>query len=140
MADTCGAGNGATLCTAPQSSFSFTSEKFVSHILIPTLCFAPLATLLLLPLLWHIAGPTLGWYLRKKTDGRRSHIIDLVQSDEKKYKESRRTSTSSGIEGGSREDGGWEKLDTQTNGVAEGRETTVDGDWDGIVGFFHPFW
>ncbi|KAH6621432.1 glycosyltransferase family 4 protein [Chaetomium sp. MPI-SDFR-AT-0129] len=140
MADTCGAGDGATLCTAPQNhTLPFTSEKFVSHVLIPILCFAPLATLLLLPILWHISGPILGWYLRKKTDGRRSHIIDLVQSDEKKYAESRRTSTSSGGEGGSREDGGWEKLDTQTNGVAEGGETAADSDWDGIVGFFHPF-
>ncbi|KAK4039151.1 glycosyltransferase [Parachaetomium inaequale] len=133
MADTC-AGNGASTCSA-QKTLSFMDSRFLSHVALPILCLTPLATLLLFPLLWRAAGAFLGWYLRKKTDGRRCHILELVEAEEKKYRESRRSSTSSG---GAGEDGGWEKLDAYTAGTARNGEEG-DDDWDGIVGFFHPF-
>ena len=106
-----------------------------SHIVVPLLCLAPLATLVLVPLLWRALGAALGWYLRKKTDGRRCHILDLVAADEKKYREEGRNSPG----GDSGEDAGWERVDAHTTGTSKngGR---ADDDWDGIVGFFHPFW
>ncbi|KAL2024285.1 hypothetical protein VTK56DRAFT_8767 [Thermocarpiscus australiensis] len=90
---------------------------------------------MLFPMLWRAVGSLLGWYLRKKTDGRRCHILELVEADEKEYRESRRAS-GSGSEGG--EDGGWEKLDAYATGTATNADIG-DDDWDGIVGFFHPF-
>lgn len=134
MADSCAA-HGATTCS-PDASSRFMDGKFLSHVVVPLLCLAPLATFLLFPLLWRAAGSFLGWYLRKKTDGRRCHILELVESDEKKYREYRRDSTSS-EEGGA--GGGWEKVDASTTGTAKNGDKG-DDDWDGIVGFFHPFW
>jgi alpha-1,2-mannosyltransferase len=110
--------------------------KFLSHVVLPILCLAPLATLVLFPLLWRAVGASLGWYLRRKTDGRRCHILELVEADEKKYLEEKRRSSSSE---GSGEDGEWEKVDAYTTGTAK-NGGKGDDDWDGIVGFFHPFW
>ena len=60
-------------------------------------------------------GAAAGWYLRKKTEGRRALICQLTESLEE---ESR-------IAGKSRGD---------TTG-----DNHHGADWDGIVGFFHPF-
>ncbi|KAL2143468.1 hypothetical protein VTI28DRAFT_10455 [Corynascus sepedonium] len=133
MADTC-AGHGAATCSG-QNNFHFMDGRFFSHVVLPILCFTPIATLILFPLLWRATGSFLGWYLRKKTDGRRCHILELVDADEKKFNESRRSSTSSAE---SAEDGGWEKVDTHTTGAARNGDSP-DDNWDGIVGFFHPF-
>lgn len=131
MTDTCSAA-GASTCS-PQTLMN---GKLLSHVVLPLLCLAPLTTFVLFPLLWRALGSALGWYLRNKTDGRRCHILELVAADEKKYREERRNSTSSG-EGA--EDGGWEKVDANTTGTSK-NGVKGDDDWDGIVGFFHPFW
>lgn len=104
--------------------------KLLSHVAVTLGCLTPL---LLFPLIWRAVGAFLGWYLRKKTDGRRCHILELVEADEKRYREESRSSTSSG------EDGGWEKVDTDSVGAA-GNGDKCDDSFDGIVGFFHPFW
>lgn len=138
MADTC-AGNGAATCSAQQSP-PIINSRFISSTTLTTLCSAPILALVFFPLLWRAIGSFLGWYLRKKTDGRRCHIIELVEADEKKFNENRRASTSSSTSGGeSAEDGGWEKVDAYTTGAARNGDVS-DDDWDGIVGFFHPFW
>lgn len=99
---------------------------------------APLV-LYVYPLLWRTAGSLLGWYLRKKTEGRRCHILELVESDEKEYRENRSNRTRTSGDNG--EDGEWEKVDTYTTGTSKnGDKGGSDDDWDGIVGFFHPFW
>jgi alpha-1,2-mannosyltransferase len=134
MADTCAA-TGASTCSS-HTGFPFMNGKLLSHVVLPILCLTPLATLILFPLLWRAVGAFLGWYLRKKTDGRRCHILELVEADEKKYLEEKRRSSSSESSG---EDGEWEKLDAYTTGTAE-NGGKGDDDWDGIVGFFHPFW
>jgi len=112
-------------------------NKFLSHVVMTTVCFVPIATFVLFPLLWRAAGSFLGWYLRKKTEGRRCHILELVDADEKKYREERRGSTSSREDS---EDGSWEKLDAAISETAKNGDKHHDDDWDGIVGFFHPFW
>ena len=61
-------------------------------------------------------GSAGGWYLRKKTEGRRALICQLTETLEE---------------------------DFRTAGKSRGGTTTTDNDrdadWDGIVGFFHPF-
>ncbi|KAJ4307210.1 asparagine-linked glycosylation protein [Collariella sp. IMI 366227] len=129
MDGTCAA-DGASTCSNPQS-FSFMHNRLLSHVVLPLICLIPLATFILFPLLWRALGASLGWYLRKKTEGRRCHILELVASDEKKYREEREDSTGS-------EGGGWEKVDSHEVGNSK-NGGTADKDWDGIVGFFHPF-
>ncbi|KAK3293500.1 glycosyltransferase family 4 protein [Chaetomium fimeti] len=137
MADTC-AGDGATTCSPPNNFFSM-ENRFFKYAILQILFLAPLATFFFYPLIWRTTGSLLGWYLRKKTDGRRCHILELVEADEKEYRESRSNSTSkSGGESG--EDGEWEKVDAYTIGTSKnGDKGDRDEDWDGIVGFFHPF-
>ena len=136
MADTC-AGDGAATCSPPKSFFSM-DNKFLYTVLLQALVFVPLIRYLY-PLLWRTAGSLLGWYLRKKTEGRRCHILELVEADEKEYRESRSNRTSTGGENG--EDGEWEKVDAYTTGTSKnGDNGGGDDGWDGIVGFFHPFW
>ncbi|KAK3989575.1 hypothetical protein QBC44DRAFT_81865 [Cladorrhinum sp. PSN332] len=81
-------------------------STFFSLVVVPVACLTPLAILIFAPLLRRALGALLGWYLRKKTDGRRLHILELIEADEKKF------------------------------GAASEQK---GGDWDGIVGFFHPF-
>ncbi|KAK8095031.1 alpha-1-2-mannosyltransferase alg11 [Apiospora hydei] len=114
----------------------------------------PLAALLLwnygVPVLFHAfantVGTTLGWYLRKKTDGRRNLIIRITDEDEKAHaaNKNRSRSKSSGSNdssnshGSSSLDNDWEKLDKSVLGTSHNGEKG-EQDWDGIVGFFHPF-
>lgn len=105
---------------------------------------SPLAALFLwnfgLPLVFRLLSNTLGtsagWYLRKKTDGRRSLILRVTDADEKKYQETKpaRDSRSSSL------DDEWEKIGASA--AADGHLSAGhegDRDWAGIVGFFHPF-
>ncbi len=134
MADTCSA-PGASTCSPPTSFFSFVDGRLLSHVVVPLLCLAPLATFILTPLLWRALGAALGWYLRNKTDGRRCHILELVAADEKKYREERNSTDGDGDSG----EDGWEQVDAHTTGSSK-NGARADADWDGIVGFFHPFW
>jgi len=84
------------------------SNFFSLVVVVPAACLTPLVILIFVPLLRHAVGAFLGWYLRKKTDGRRSSILELTEAEEKKFDHA---ASRSGVE----------------------------DDWDGIVGFFHPF-
>lgn len=121
MADICATAGAGTCKRANEHWSSFMDSSSMSHIAV-LVCLAPLATFILLPLLWRIPGAFLGWYLRKKTDGRRCHIAELTEADEKKYRAER--GENGGLDGGD----------------VKGVGTAADADWDGIVGFFHPFW
>lgn len=91
-----------------------------------------------LPVFFRLAsrtlGAALGWYLRRKTDGRRALIVRLAEEQEREYQEkgpgksSRRSSL----------DDEWESIEASTAGTSKNGEKG-DRDWDGIVGFFHPF-
>ncbi|SPQ27260.1 209976c6-8333-49c0-b0dd-da98f7f609e3 [Thermothielavioides terrestris] len=135
MADTCAA-ESVNTCLPPVGS-PFMKSALLSHVVLPALCLTPLATLVLFPLLWRALGSFLGWYLRKKTDGRRCHILEVVEADEKKYQEERASEVSRGEAG---EDVGWEKVDAHALGTAQnGGKGGDDENWAGVVGFFHPF-
>ncbi|KAK8038511.1 alpha-1-2-mannosyltransferase alg11 [Apiospora rasikravindrae] len=93
------------------------------------------------PVLFHASantvGTTLGWYLRKKTDGRRSLIIRITDEDEKAYA-ANRSRSKSGSSSGSSLDNDWENIEKSVLGTSHNGEKG-EQDWDGIVGFFHPF-
>lgn len=90
---------------------------------------------LTLPILIPLFGPALlatlarfvGIYLSRKTADRRSQIVELSEKDEKELAKAdvkRRKSDES-----------WESVDHAINS-----DIVKDETWDGIIGFFHPFW
>jgi alpha-1,2-mannosyltransferase len=126
----------AETCRAPDGSqpFSFgMSPNVLAFVVVPILALTPITALLVVPMLWRAIGSMLGWYLRKKTDGRRSHILELVEADQKKYQEENKSRRSSDVEDG------WENVDADAVGTAKNGDKGEE-EWDGIVGFFHPFW
>ena len=95
---------------------------------LPTLPTLIVSLLILVPTLYWFLGPfiikkfclALGWFLRRKTEGRRLQLLQIMNDQEAAYeaknkgKATEKSSTSAG--------------------------NTPKNDWDGIVGFFHPFW
>ncbi|KAL8758804.1 MAG: hypothetical protein Q9199_001215 [Rusavskia elegans] len=72
-----------------------------------------------------------GWYLRRRTTSRKITILARVKLEEAQYQLSASQSHKS-------DDGEWEKVEKHTAGSAKnGGE--ADDEWEGIIGFFHPF-
>lgn len=86
-----------------------------------------------LPKLLSLAGTALGWTLRKKTEGRKDHLITLMNADNKAFHEQHKSSNDSSLK----------ESRTGSKGLEAGASELpqdANKDWDGIVGFFHPFW
>ncbi len=99
-------------CAAPSGDpvYSFGLKTSTIMIWFTVLAFAPLTLLLLGPrLLFWIFG-SLGLYLRRKTEGRRAQILELVDNEEKEW-ETKGKSRSDSDEG--------EEVDAITVGTAE---------------------
>ncbi|KAL8662324.1 MAG: hypothetical protein Q9168_008275, partial [Polycauliona sp. 1 TL-2023] len=72
-----------------------------------------------------------GWYLRRKTRARKITILARVKLEEARSQLYASQSPKS-------DDGEWEKVEKHTAGSAKnGGE--ADDEWEGIIGFFHPF-
>jgi alpha-1,2-mannosyltransferase len=95
------------------------------------LSIVPIFSVILVPKIIIAAGRIVGWYLRRKTAGRRAQILERVESEEKLF----------AVDEGSRRDSDedWENVESYAAGTAKNGEK-ADKEWDGIVGFFHPFW
>lgn len=83
-----------------------------------------------------------GWFIRKRTRSRREYIISRVRTEEEEFQAKRAEKLSPSTTQAEDED--WEKVDTSSVGTAgnnhnNGQEKR-DESWDGIIGFFHPFW
>lgn len=77
-------------------------------------------------------GTLIGGRLRQKTSARREAILAAVTREDEEHALRERVSPKS-------EDGDWEKVEGYAAGsVANGEK--ADHDWEGVVGFFHPFW
>lgn len=119
-------------CRAPDGSemlFSGLTNRKMILPLILLLASIPLITLLLGPKLIFALGRTVGYYLRKKTAGRKAQILELITAEEEVYAR----------EQGEKDNEEWETVDAYATGTAKNGEIG-DKEWDGIVGFFHPFW
>ena len=78
------------------------------------------------------AGKALGSHLKRKTTTRRRSILKRVNIEEEAVKSFYRRSQKS-------DDDDWEKIDDIS--IASARNGDIaDDDWEGIIGFFHPFW
>ncbi|OHE97604.1 alpha-1,2-mannosyltransferase alg-11 [Colletotrichum orchidophilum] len=115
-------------CTAPsgQKPFSFGLDPWtLAYVVVPIIAFTPIATFIIFPLVIKGIGSLLGWYLRKKTEGRRAQLLELKTAEQQKF-----TQTAQQNSGG-----GKNIAQTKASGSAEKK----DAEWTGVVGFFHPF-
>jgi alpha-1,2-mannosyltransferase len=104
----------------------------MAYMVVLLLAAIPFAWLFLVPLLWRAAGLMLGWYLRRKTDGRRARVLEVIEEDEKAFEQNSQGRSAS-------DDDEWEAVEAYAVSSANNGETG-EAEWDGIVGFFHPFW
>lgn len=78
------------------------SAKTLTFVVAPLLALAPAFVLFGIPALWNLLGSFFGSYLRRKTQGRRAHILGVIADDEKLYaqkegkKEKKTTASGSG--------------------------------------------
>lgn len=115
------------------------SPTTITFVVAPLIGLLPLFVLFGIPALWRSLGSLLGAYLRRKTDGRRIKILEVMDEDERKFAEKQEKKSLDSDASKGEEDGGWEKVQPYS------AASTPDGnklaeDWSGIVGFFHPFW
>jgi alpha-1,2-mannosyltransferase len=74
-----------------------------------------------------------GWSLQRRTSKRRELIASRVRSEEQAYQ-----SAQKGLPKADDED--WEKIESYAAGSAPNGDLPTDVEWEGVVGFFHPFW
>ncbi|KAI8956941.1 glycosyltransferase family 4 protein [Daldinia sp. FL1419] len=93
----------------------------------------------IIPLLIRIfaltVGSAIGWCLRRSSEGRRSLLIRTTAESEARFKEAKAQRKDGNA---SSDDESWENIDGSTAG-SSGNGEKGDRDWDGIIGFFHPF-
>lgn len=121
------------VCLAPDGSevWTFGMNNLPRTIIITlTLGCIPLAIVLLGPKLVFYLGGIAGSYLRKKTAGRKAQILELTEKDQAEWEEDRKDRRNSDD---------WESVDAYAVGTAKNGEKGEE-EWDGIVGFLHPFW
>ncbi|RAK82406.1 alpha-1,2-mannosyltransferase ALG11 [Aspergillus fijiensis CBS 313.89] len=98
---------------------------------------ALLATCVLLPqlplALLRLVLRAVGWAVQKRTRSRREYIVSRVRAEEEELARKRSTKPAS------TEDEDWEKVDTSSSASSGTAGTRTSDDWNGIIGFFHPF-
>ncbi|EFX06272.1 alpha-mannosyltransferase [Grosmannia clavigera kw1407] len=98
---------------------------------------ALLAAILLVPRLWRLTGSTVGWYVRQKSDGRRQRLLRVMAAEELIFQDEKKTKANKKTDGGSSESD-WENVEASPADSAAS-DDKGEQQWDGIVGFFHPF-
>ena len=82
-----------------------------------------LVSVILLPTIVRFLGQQVGHYLRRSCRTRRELLLARVANESKK--------NGAEVEG-------WEDIASVAEGIRAGNKS--DKQWEGIVGFFHPFW
>ncbi|KAJ5736782.1 CAZyme family GT4 [Penicillium malachiteum] len=89
-----------------------------------------------------------GWLIRRRTRSRREYVIARARLEEEEHRVPRPKSSTNSLARSQAEDEDWEKVDSSSgaktvssndNGDGSKNEGTTPDDWDGIIGFFHPF-
>lgn len=126
MEETCKAPDGSAKWG---SSWTYPDSKNFFLFTVLALAATPLLTILVVPRLVFLTGRLVGYYLEKKTAGRKAQILELVQEDEGQFL----------AVGGEKDSDDWENVEGYITASAN-NGGKGDKEWDGIVGFFHPFW
>jgi alpha-1,2-mannosyltransferase len=90
-----------------------------------------LVTALFLSKTLHFVAALLGQHLRRSSRTRCELLLARVATETKAHE--------ADVKNKKREDDDWEQVGTTPPGSAV-KHGQMDSDWDGIVGFFHPFW
>lgn len=123
------------VCLAPDGSEMLTfgmKQDLSTYIMVLSIACFPLAVVLLGPRLLFAVGRRFGAYLRAKTAGRRAQILQLTEDEEREF-------LAKGGDRRSSDEEEWESIDAYATGTAKNGEK-ADPEWDGFIGFFHPFW
>ena|SRR2546421_6618112 len=103
----------------------------------PIAVLVALATFALIPSLIQILARRslrlIGWSLQRRTSKRRELIASRVRSEEEAYQATQKGSPKA-------DDEDWEKVESYAAGTAPNGDLPRDVDWEGVIGFFHPFW
>ncbi|OQD84085.1 hypothetical protein PENANT_c014G10589 [Penicillium antarcticum] len=90
-----------------------------------------------------------GWLILRRTRSRREYVIARARSEEQESRVPQPNVSTSSLSRNGAEDEDWEKVDSlgpggiqtatssESSGSAGGNKNSDD--WDGIIGFFHPF-
>jgi alpha-1,2-mannosyltransferase len=93
-----------------------------------------------------------GWLIWRRTRSRREYVIARARSEEQESRASRPKASTNSLPRNGADDEDWEKVDSlgpggvqsatssESSGSAGGNKDRNSDDWDGIIGFFHPFW
>lgn len=87
-----------------------------------------LLSLLFFPAIVRFLGAQVGHYLRRSSRTRRELLLARVATESKNYE----------AEHAESDDYDWEEIASVATDGRVGNK--ADKQWDGIVGFFHPFW
>lgn len=114
------------------------------------------ATAILLPkltgVLLGLVFRGVGWLIWRRTRSRREYVIARARSEEEELRASRPKGSTTSLPRNGAEDEDWEKVDSsgaggvqtatssENSGSTGGENNQSPEDWDGIIGFFHPFW
>ncbi|PYH46118.1 alpha-1,2-mannosyltransferase ALG11 [Aspergillus saccharolyticus JOP 1030-1] len=100
---------------------------------------ALLATCVLLPQLplaaLRLVLRIVGWAVQKRTRSRREYIVSRVRADEEEFVKKKSTKTASNPA----DDEDWEQVDASYSASSGSAGKNINDDWNGIIGFFHPF-
>lgn len=91
-----------------------------------------LLAVIFLPTTLHLLAKLVGKRLHRSSNTRRELLLARVAKETKQFEAERQNS--------GKDDDDWEKISPSSAGSAVTRGAKVDSEWDGIVGFFHPFW
>ncbi|KAH0555701.1 asparagine-linked glycosylation protein [Trichoglossum hirsutum] len=83
------------------------------------------------PFILTFCGQAVGWYLRRKSRDRRAQLLARVQIEEEELHRGKK-------EEANVEEDGWETIESHVTGWAT-NGGKAPRDWEGVVGFFHPF-
>lgn len=88
----------------------------------------PLAVLFVGPRVIYSIGQAVGNIYKSRTARRRAQLLEVCRQEEIKF----------ASQSPRRDSDEWEKVDSDTGTVLDSKHKGRD--WNGIVGFFHPFW
>lgn len=74
-----------------------------------------------------------GDHLRRKTSARRDLVLQRVKIEEQQVRSNLQTSQRT-------EDEDWERVESHAAGTAIGGDVPQEKDYEGVIGFLHPFW
>jgi alpha-1,2-mannosyltransferase len=104
-----------------------------SHSLATTVGVLLICALLSTPFVIPLAFRCLGSVLCRRSKGRRALLRARVELEEDAYRahEARQSKSEDEEE--------WERVESYAAGQSRS-SVTDENDWDGVIGFFHPFW